>query len=165
MIRKTLFALLLCSSAIASAAPVVPVLEVAGGTTPLALTSELLHRLPRLEVATNDHETAATFEGVSLRTLLSEAKVPEGKEIRGEYLSWVVVVDAADGYRAVYALAEFDPAFTPDRALLVDTRDGKPLAASEAPLRIVLPEEKRPARWVRQVVRIWVGPVDLPKPK
>ena len=68
-----------------------------------------------------------------------------------------------DGYRAVYALAELDPVFTDDRALVVDTRDGKPLSGEEGPLRMLLPEEKRPARWVRQVKRIWAGPVGLPK--
>jgi hypothetical protein len=165
------FSLLLVAPAWASSgamAPADPTLEVAGAAAPVALTSELLHRLPRVTVATpaSDHGAAATFEGVNLRDLLTEAKVPAGKAIRGEYLSWVVVVDASDGYRAVYALAELDPVFTDDPALVVDTRDGKSLAlsAEEGPLRMLLPEEKRPARWVRQVKRIWVGPVGPPSP-
>jgi hypothetical protein len=35
--------------------------------------------------------------------------------------------------------------------LLADRRDGQPLAAAEGPLRLVVPDEKRHARWVRQV--------------
>jgi hypothetical protein len=35
--------------------------------------------------------------------------------------------------------------------MLVDKRDGKALDAKEGPLRIVVPDEKMHARWVRQV--------------
>ena len=35
--------------------------------------------------------------------------------------------------------------------ILADKRDGKPLAATEGPFRIVAPGDKRPARWIRQV--------------
>jgi hypothetical protein len=166
MLRNLILALLLVASSAAGAEAPAPVLDVAGSTPALSLTRELLHRLPRVQIPApaNDHGPAASFEGVSLRDLLTEAKVPSGKEVRGKLLSWVVVVDAADGYRAVYALAELDPAFTDDRAFLVDMRDGKPLSSEEGPLRLVLPEEKRPARWIRQVSHIWVGPVDAAAP-
>jgi hypothetical protein len=33
-------------------------------------------------------------------------------------------------------------------------RDGKPLSDKEGPFRIVAPDEKRPARWVRQVTAL-----------
>ena len=86
-------------------APGLAVLEVAGSATPLKLTPDLLHRLPRkqISVPASEHGGAASFEGVRLRDLLSEAKVPAGNDISGQYLSWVVIVDAADGYRAVFA--------------------------------------------------------------
>ncbi|HEV7506212.1 MAG TPA: molybdopterin-dependent oxidoreductase [Thermoanaerobaculia bacterium] len=143
-----------------------PVLEVAGSPAPLKLTPDLLHRLPRKQVSipASEHGGAASFEGVRLRDLLSEAKVPAGTDIRGQFLSWVVIVDAADGYRAVFALAELDPAFTDRLVLLADTRDGKPLPPNEAPLRLVVPDEKRPARWVRQITHLTVGPVSAKKP-
>ena len=62
-----------------------------------------------------------------------------------------LLVDAADDYRVVFALPEVDPAFTERMVLLADHRDGQPLAVVEGPLRLVAPDEKRPARWVRQV--------------
>jgi DMSO/TMAO reductase YedYZ molybdopterin-dependent catalytic subunit len=164
---KILIPALLLAAGAPAAAPAPPavagpaVLEVAGSPAPLKLTPDLLHRLPRKQVSTpaTEHGGAASFEGVRLRDVLSEAKVPVGHDIRGPYLSWVGTVDAADGYRAVFALAELDPAFTDRLVLLADTRDGKPLPANEAPLRLVVPDEKRPARWVRQVTHITVGPV------
>ena len=65
-----------------------------------------------------------------------------------------MLVEAADGYRAVIALPELDPAFTDKQALLVFLRDGKPLGDKEGPYRIVIPDEKRMARWVRQVTTL-----------
>jgi len=54
-----------------------------------------------------------------------------------------VVVEAADGYRATFALAELDPTFTDRVILLADRRDGKPLSAQSGPLQIVVPGEKK----------------------
>ncbi len=46
----------------------------------------------------------------------------------------------------------FDPIVLDLIIILADRRDGKPLAEKEGPLRIIVPEEKREARWVRQLV-------------
>jgi hypothetical protein len=67
-----------------------------------------------------------------------------------------VLVKARDGYAAVFALPEFDAGFTDRVILLADRRDGHPLDAVEGPLRLVVPDEKRRARWVRQVIDIQV---------
>jgi hypothetical protein len=40
--------------------------------------------------------------------------------------------------------------------LLADTKDGQPLPTREGPFRIIVPDEKRPARWVRQVRAVTV---------
>jgi len=63
-------------------------------------------------------------------------------------------VEAADGYRVVFAVAELDPASTDRVVLLADRRDGKPLVGAQGPLRIVVPDEKRHSRWVRQVISL-----------
>ena len=68
-----------------------------------------------------------------------------------------VVVEAADGYRAVFALAELDPEFTDRVILLADRRDDKPLPGQAGPFQIIVPGEKKHARWVRQVIRLKVG--------
>lgn len=39
---------------------------------------------------------------------------------------------------------------------LADAKDGRPLAADEGPYRLIVPGEKRPARWARQIARISV---------
>src|SRR5262245_57529032 len=85
-------------------------LEVPSTGTRIDITKELLDRLPRITVdaPATEHGPAAKFSGVALRTLLDEAKVPSGKAVRGEYVGWVVVAEASDGYRAAFALAELD---------------------------------------------------------
>jgi len=59
-------------------------------------------------------------------------------------------------YRVVFALAELDPAFTDRVILLADRADGQPLDNKTGPFRIVVPGEKRMARWVRQVITLKV---------
>ena len=122
---------------------------------PLKLTAADLAKLPRLTVNAKDHDgKAVTFEGVELGEVLKLAGVKFGEEMRGKSLALFLVVDAADNYRAVFALPELDHAFTDRVILLADKRDGKALAASEGPLRIVVPDEKRQGRWVRQVISL-----------
>jgi hypothetical protein len=89
--------------------------------------------------------------------VLAKAGVPTGKDLRGRAMALYVVVDAADDYRAVFALAELDGAFSDRVVLLADRRDGKPLSPSVGPLQIIVPGEKKYARWVRQVIRLRVG--------
>jgi len=44
-------------------------------------------------------------------------------------------------------LPELDPAFTDKQVALAFLRDGKPLSEKEGPYRVIIPEEKRMARW------------------
>jgi DMSO/TMAO reductase YedYZ molybdopterin-dependent catalytic subunit len=119
---------------------------------PLKLSANDLAKLPRKSVQARDHDQKeATFEGFELREALKLAGVGFGESLRGKNLALYLLVEASDGYRAVFALPELDEAFR-DRVILVaDRRDNKPLTASEGPLRLVVADEKRHARWVRQV--------------
>ncbi|WP_254448541.1 hypothetical protein [Spirosoma rhododendri] len=63
---------------------------------------------------------------------------------------------AADGYEVVFALAELDPDFSTRTILLADSVDGAPLADGMGPYRVVVPGEKKPARWIRQVTEMAV---------
>ncbi|MBA3513757.1 MAG: hypothetical protein H0T77_05215 [Pyrinomonadaceae bacterium] len=79
-----------------------------------------------------------------------------GEQLRGKELALFLIVEASDGYRAVFALPEFDHAFTDRIIILANRRDGKSLAEKEGPLRLVVPDEKRQGRWVRQVVSLTI---------
>jgi DMSO/TMAO reductase YedYZ molybdopterin-dependent catalytic subunit len=156
--------LLLLAAALASEprqaeAPATAVLLKVEGEVekPLALTAEALAKLPRRTVDAKDHEgRPARFEGVSLTDVLIEAGAPLGQKLRGPGLARYLVASAADGYRAVFALPELDPAFTDGVVLVADKRDGRPLGGEEGPLRLVVAGEKRQARWVRQLTSLSV---------
>jgi len=111
--------------------------------------------LPHLKVTASEHSSGpVAFEGVTLKSLLEKAGVTFGESMKGKRLSSCLLIEAADGYRVVIALPELDPGFTDKQTLLVFLREGKPLGDKEGPYRIVIPDEKRMARWVRQVTTL-----------
>lgn len=131
-------------------------LEVRGdGLAPTALTAGDLASLPRVEVRATAHGNTALFSGVRMADMLRLAGVPIDS-VRGRRAALYVLVSAADGYSAVFSLGELAPDLTGRMALLADQRDGAPLDDEEGPLRLVLPDESRPTRWVRQVTSISV---------
>lgn len=123
----------------------------------LNLTAADLVKLPRRSLRAKGHDgKQSEFEGVPVVEILQLAGVKFGDGLRGKNLALYLLVEASDGYRAVYALPELDPAFTDKIILLADKRDGKQLDSKEGPLRIVVPDERRQSRWVHQVIRFVV---------
>jgi DMSO/TMAO reductase YedYZ molybdopterin-dependent catalytic subunit len=133
--------------------------------TELHLTAADLKALPRTTLTALDaHEKQThTFEGVTLQELLKRAGVPTGEDLRGKGLAMCVVAGAADGYRAVYSLGELDPSVGNETVLVADTVDGQPIPAGQGPLRLVVPSDKRPARWVRMLQTLTVVSVSAAK--
>jgi hypothetical protein len=123
-----------------------------GKSTVLARSD--VEALLHVKVTTSVSGSPATFEGVLLRAVLEKAGVEFGETLKGKRLASCLLVEAADGYRVVFALPELDPAFTDKRVLLAFLKDGKALDDKEGPYRIVVPDEKRMARWVRQVTTL-----------
>ncbi len=95
--------------------------------------------------------TEHTYAGLLLSDVLKRAGMDFGADLHGRALTKYLLVEALDKYRTVFALPEFDPAFT-DRVILVATVcDGKLLTPEQGPLRLIVPDDKRQARWMRQV--------------
>jgi hypothetical protein len=125
------------------------------GQAPVRLTAADFAKLTRQQVkATNHEQNVTTFEGVLLRDVLHPLALPFGKELRRTALTVYLLIEAQDGYQVLFTLPELDALFTEKVVLLADRRDGKPLSEKEGPLRIVVPDEKRQARWIRQVKSI-----------
>lgn len=125
----------------------------------LTLTAAQLQRLPRVQQRAVGHDQKAhLYSGVALTTLLPKVGTPAGGKLRGAALATYVLVQGADNYQALYALPELDPEFTDRVVLLADRADHQPLAAKDGPFQIIVPGEKKHARWVRQVRSIQVMP-------
>jgi hypothetical protein len=121
------------------------------------LSPAQLAALPRHKLVRPDHDgNPRTYSGVALFAVLQAAKVHTGAQLPGKGTAHYLLVKAADGYQAVFAMAEVDPAFAPRTVLLADRCDGRPLTAKDGPYEVVVPEEKKLGRCVRQVQRLQV---------
>jgi hypothetical protein len=132
-------------------------LKVSFGTQSAEWTPESLAKLPHISLSVyNEHSKAnETYSGVALIDLLKPLGVPDkphGKEFR-----LYLVAEGSDGYQVVYSMAEVTPDVHDGTVIVADAEDGKPLD-KDGPLKLVAAGEKRPARWVRNLVAVRVLP-------
>jgi hypothetical protein len=137
--------------------PVVPAgpLEITFGDKSVEWTPATLAALPHKTVTVfNEHSKVnQTYSGVPLIDLLTRLGVPDkphGKEFR-----LYLLAEGSDGYEVVYSVAEVTPDVHDATVIVADTQDGKALA-DDGPLKLVATGEKRPARWVRNLIAIRV---------
>jgi len=90
----------------------------------------------------------------ALPDLLTKVGAPLGNDLRGKALANYIVATGSDGYQAVIALGEVDPGFHPGEVLVADSMNGKPLDEHNGPFKLVVTEDKRPARSVRKLTTI-----------
>jgi DMSO/TMAO reductase YedYZ molybdopterin-dependent catalytic subunit len=127
----------------------------------LKLAASDIAGMPHVTVKAREHSgEEVTFKGVALIEVLKMAGMKFGESMRGKALSIFFVVKGSDGYQVIFTPPELDPAFTDRAVLLADEKNGTPLSSAEGPLRIVVPDEKRQARWVRNVLSISVRRAD-----
>jgi hypothetical protein len=127
----------------------------------LTLSPEELAALPHKSVSVfNAHSKAnETYSGVPLADLLSKVGVPLGESVRGKLFLTGVVASGMDGYGVLYSLAEVDPSIHTGDVIVADTVDGKKLD-KDGVFKMVSSEERRPARWVRNLTSISVVKVE-----
>ncbi len=147
----------LCASALAQA-PAPASLTIGGAVErPRQLQMADIEKMPHVSVAVKDHDgSAATYEGVLLAELLKSAGAATGEKMRGPTMVSYLLAEAKDGYRVIFALAELDPGFTDSQVIVAFARNGKPLTEGQGPLRIIAPQDKRPARWIRMLQKLEV---------
>lgn len=123
----------------------------------LAFSPAQFAALPHVTVTVYNAHTRAreTYSGVPLATLLARLDVPQGEKVRGRLFMTGVVAEGTDGYQVLYALAEVDPTIHTGQVLVADSENGRPIAADGA-FKMISTEEKRPARWVRNLDKISV---------
>jgi len=159
LLARNSLAALACGllTAVASSAAE-PALTVSYAGKTIAFQSADLAAQPHQDVKAYDfHEKMDhVYSGVPVRDLLEKDGVVFGEKLRGKSLRLVVLVHCSDHYEIAFTLAEFDDAFNSRTILLVDRQDDHPLFEGQGPLRIVVPGDKRPARWARMVTALEV---------
>ena len=126
------------------------------GATIMTLTGSDFHALPHTTLTvTNGHSGAReTYSGVPLIELLEKVGAPAPQAVKGKVLSDYIIATGSDNYHAVLALAEIEPGFHPGTVLVADTLNGKPLDTKEGPLKLIVEEDQKPARWVHNLVKV-----------
>jgi DMSO/TMAO reductase YedYZ molybdopterin-dependent catalytic subunit len=128
---------------------------------PFDLSLEELRAMPQIEVSGKDKdEKFHHFQGVLLIDLLKQAGVELGIGLKGKNQAQYLLVEAADGYKVVFSLPEIDPEFSGKQILVAHSRDGIPLEEGVGPFRLVVPEEKLHARWIREVIAVKLIKID-----
>jgi hypothetical protein len=125
------------------------------------LTPADLRALPHKTVTVfNAHsKTSESYSGVVLADLLARTDAPVGEKLRGKLFMTGVVAQGTDGYKVLYSVAEVDPVMHSGDVIVADEVDGHPLGGNGA-FQLINTEDKRPARWVRNLDRILVMPIE-----
>lgn len=128
---------------------------------PRRISASELHKLPRAEVWTTDPLNSGkdvVYSGTPFMEVLKAGGLSLGSGVAGirEIVTMTVFIEAADGHRAVFSLAELCPDFFDRVTLLADTKNKQPLPPGEGPFRIIAPSEKLRRRWVCQVKAVAV---------
>ncbi len=127
-------------------------------TTPLTIDKIAFEKFRQVTVTRKDRDGKDhTYSGVVIADILQKAGVTLGATLRGENLTKYVIANAADGYQVTFALAELDKEFTDRQIILADKVDGNSLPAADGPFRIIVQDEKKPARCMKQVTGIKVA--------
>ncbi len=138
-------------------AEIVAQLVITGDVSkPLTLPVDDLRKMPRTTITVaNEHQdnNKEVYEGVLLSALLKQAGAPQ---LKGAAMAAYVLAEGADSYRVSFSLAELDPGLQDSQVIVADTMNGQPLGDKVGPLRLVVPQDKRPARWVRMLRSIKV---------
>lgn len=95
---------------------------------------------------------ARSYSGVKVFDLLDAAGLRLDENANEDFLGKVVVARSADGSAVVLAGGEIEPRFMNGNALVAARRDGVPLEDGEGPFRLVVPYDRNPGRWAKQLI-------------
>jgi DMSO/TMAO reductase YedYZ molybdopterin-dependent catalytic subunit len=147
--------------AVAQAFPAAPIRVLLNGRD-TTLAPAVLERLPRASVVVRGHEgTDRHLTGIPLRAVLEAAGL-DTAEVHGPDLARSLVIEARDGYRVAFGLADLDSLITGRALLLAYGADGASLDERQGPWQLIVPGDLHARRSVRQVVAIRVLPASSP---
>ena len=129
---------------------------------PVALQPGEFKALPHTKVTVHNSQTNSddNYSGVLVADLLSRVGAPLGKEFYGVALTSYVVAAGADGYEALFTLAEVDPSVHSGAVLVADAMNGHLLEAKSGPFKLVVTEDKLPVRSVHKLQYIALKSLD-----
>ena len=132
-----------------------------GPTKGGALSVKDLRELGAVTSDWKDKAGSHKVTGVRLDRLLARLGFSEDPKtetvdpkVKHRELRTAIVATAADGYEAVFSVAEVQDELGPTQALVVWEMDGKPLPPDAGPLRLVVVTDKKQTRSLFQLVSL-----------
>lgn len=132
------------------------------GTYTLASLEALPATTETVTYLSSGTSVTATFTGVSIWTLLTDAGIVTNPAIKNDILNYYLQATGSDGYSAIFSLGELDPMFggsptAPDLVAYEMEVDGvdEPLGA-DGFARVVVPGDSRGGRYVSNLVNLEV---------
>ncbi len=128
----------------------------------VTLTVADLQKLPKTTITVTLRTDTGTkgvysYTGPLLYTVLQKAGLVPNTSFKNDLLRQFVTVGATDNYQVTVGMAEITPDFGHEQVILAYNRDGKPLAADEGAIRLIVPGDTLAGRWVANVNSIVVG--------
>ena len=134
-------------------------LTVDGKSTSFS-TAEL-NAMPQQTVKVhNAHNNAdETYSGVALGDVLAKAGFVADKSTQKKMLHSYLLAEGTDHYRVLYSLTEVEGSEHDGDVIVATSMNGKGLGA-DGELKLVSTGDKKPQRWVRNLVAIQLTTVD-----
>ena len=125
-----------------------------GGVSRQFSRNDLL-KMPQSTLSVHNAHTNRdeTYAGVAISDLLNATGLPFNKDTQRTYLHSYVRAQGTDFYFVLYSAAEMQPELNSARALVAISVDGHDLG-DEGQFKLVSSAEKRPARWVRNLLSL-----------
>src|ERR1700722_10756507 len=159
-------AILLSAISAAFSADSVPAVHVDGAVTqPSDWTVARLHDELSAQIKPIKYTSGGkphTSNCVPLTALLKAAGVSIDLKMGGDpktknaQLREVVIITGRDGYAVDFSLAELLPDIGNRAVWLALDMDGQPLPAADGPVKVIVPDDAKPGRWVRELASISV---------
>jgi hypothetical protein len=129
-------------------------LESAGTWDLSRLEKEFSQQIRTVEYTLHDQKGSSRC--IPLLAVVERAGPRPATKRRNPLLGFAVVVQGDDGYTACFGLADLLPEFGAKEVYIALDKDGGPLPDGDRPIRLIVPSEKRPARWVFgiEVIRV-----------
>lgn len=103
------------------------------------------------EVSFNLKGEAGKAHVLPLSTLLDAAGMKVDPKRKNSALAFVIVAMAADGYTVTFSAGELIPDVGKREVWVALDWNSKPLADDDAPVRLIVPGDEKPSRWVHGV--------------
>jgi hypothetical protein len=145
---------LLCAPALAAQQPRDSLIVNVGGRQQVLRAADI-QALPHRTLAASFGQGPQVYSGVPLLAVLMRAGL-DTAQIQGRGLAQSLLIEAADGYRVAFGVADLDSVATGRTLLLADSLNHHALPANEAPWRLVVGGDKHARRSVRMVAAVRV---------